>query len=238
LLHTNMLTVNRVKMSKSLGNSFNPVELFTGMALDAETVSATPSEAKLGGKHPLLDKGYSPMSVRFFMLQTHYSSTLDFSNEALTAAEKGFKRLMEAIRTLEKLTPSADSTVDVADLRKRCLAAMNDDFNTPILMAELFDGVRITNSVKDGKERLDAASLDELRKLMHGFVFDVLGLKDDLSNDAGDLAGNLMQLIIQLRAQARKDKNFGVADQIRDGLGAAKVKLKDTPDGTDWYVEE
>ena len=237
-LHTNMLTVNGTKMSKSLGNSFNPVELFTGRVCLPDSESATPSQAKLGDQHPLLDKGYSPMTVRFFMLQTHYSSTLDFSNEALTAAEKGFKRMLEALKTLDKLPVSDRCTVDIAGLKSRCMSAMNDDFNTPVLMAQLFDAVRLVNSVKDGKEFLDQTNLEALQTLMHQFVFDVLGLKDDLTQGSGDLPNAIMGLIIQWRAQARKDKNFAWADQIRDGLTSIQVKLKDGPEGTEWYVED
>lgn len=236
-LHTNMLTVNGVKMSKSLGNSFLPVELFTGLELLPESESASPSHAKLGGKHKLFSKGYTPMTARFFMMQTHYSSTLDISDVALQAAEKGFKRLMEAFNTLGKLKPSAQSSYDVTALGDRCRAAMNDDFNTPILISELFDAVRIINSVNDGKESLTAADIEALKALLHGYVYEVLGLKDDITTEAGDLSQGLMQLIIALRQTSRKEKNFAMADQIRDGLGAVNVKLKDTPTGTEWYVE-
>ena len=156
-LHTNMLTVNGARMSKTAGNGFLPKELFTG-------------------NHPLLERGYSPMTVRFFMAQSHYRSTLDFSNEALQAAEKGYKRLMEGISTLEKLTPSSASTVDIAALRDACYKAMNDDFNSPVLIAQLFDAVRIINSINDKKETISAKDLDDFKNLMNDFVFDVLGL--------------------------------------------------------------
>jgi cysteinyl-tRNA synthetase len=235
-LHTNMLTVNGRKMSKSLGNSFLPVELFTGLEVASDSPSANPSEAKMGRQHPILDKGYSPMSVRFLMLQTHYSSTLDFSNEALQAGEKGFMRLMEAMKNLDRLTVSATSTVDVAALNAQAYAAMNDDFNTPILVATLFEAVRFVNLVKDGKETLDEASLEALKVLMKSFVHDVLGLKDDLSGSS-DLAEGLMQVIIGLRAQVRQDKNWAMSDRIRDDLGKIKIKLKDGAAGTEWYVE-
>lgn len=239
-LHTNMLTVGGVKMSKSLGNSFLPIELFTGRELLPESPSAASFEARLGGKHKLFSKGYSPMTLRFLQIQTHYSSTLDISDEALLAAEKGFKKLIEAIKTLEKVAASASGpgVYDVEGLRLKCAAAMNDDFNTPILLSHLFEAVRVVNSAKDGKEQLDAAAIDTMRKLLHDYVFEILGLKDDLSVEAGDLSDGLMQLIISLRQTSRKEKNFAMADQIRDGLAAVKVKLKDTPTGTEWYVEE
>ncbi|HTL82323.1 MAG TPA: cysteine--tRNA ligase [Bacteroidia bacterium] len=236
-IHTNMLTLNGQKMSRSLGNVFLPVELFTGMKLAADSPSATPSQAKLDGKHPLFEKGYSPMTVRFFMLQTHYSSTLDFSNEALQASEKGFRKLMEAIRVLEKLKPSAKSSVDVAAIEKNCYDAMNDDFNTPILLAQLFDTVKYINSVNDGKETISENDLGLLRKTMHGFVFDVLGLKDDIRENAGDTTEGLMQLIIRMRADARNKKDFATSDLVRDELAKLHIVLKDGKEGTGWEMK-
>ena len=134
-VHTNMLTVNGARMSKTAGNGFLPRELFTG-------------------DHPLLERGYSPMTVRFFMAQSHYRSTLDFSNEALQAAEKGYKRLMESIRRIRKIEPSAHSSVNIDELRAACYSAMNDDFNSPVLIAHLFEAVRIINSAIDKKRPL------------------------------------------------------------------------------------
>jgi len=159
-MHTNMLTVNGARMSKTAGNGFLPQELFTG-------------------NHPLLERGYSPMTVRFFMAQSHYRSTLDFSNEALQAAEKGYKRLMESLSNLRRIQPSDSSSVNVAALRDNCYAAMNDDFNTPVLISHLFEGVRIVNAAIDGKETLSAADLELLQHVMKTFVFDVLGLVDE-----------------------------------------------------------
>ncbi|HEU4716536.1 MAG TPA: DALR domain-containing protein, partial [Bacteroidia bacterium] len=236
-IHTNMLTVNGQKMSKSLGNSFLPVELFTGQKLAADSRSANLTEAKLDGKHPALDKGYSPMTVRFFMLQTHYSSTLDFSNEALQASEKGFRKLMEAVRILDKLKAGEQSTFDVEGFRGRCTDAMNDDFNTPILIAQLFDAVRIINSVNDGKEFLTAKDISALKKTMHDFVFSVLGLKDDMMESAGDLSEGLMQLIIRIRAEARAKKDFQTSDLVRDELGKLHIVLKDGKEGTGWELK-
>lgn len=236
-VHTNMLTVNGQKMSKSLGNSFLPIELFTGRKLDPSSPSASPYEAIMGEKHPLLDKGYSPMTIRFFGLQTHYSSTLDFSNEALQASEKGFRKLMEALRTLEKIQPSDKSSYDVAALRQRCYDAMNDNLNSPILIAELFDAVRVINSVRDGKETLSAADIASLKQTMSDFVFDVLGLKDDVMESAGNTTEGLMQLIIRMRADARAKKDFATSDLVRDELAKVHIVLKDSKEGTSWEIK-
>ncbi|HLG03094.1 MAG TPA: DALR domain-containing protein, partial [Bacteroidia bacterium] len=237
-VHTNMLTLNGQKMSRSVGNVFLPVELFTGRKLAADSPSATPSEAKLAEKHPLFEKGFSPMTVRFFMLQSHYSSTLDFSNDALLAAEKGFRKLMEAIRVMEKLQPSGKSTFDVPEFEQRCYEAMNDDFNTSVLLAELFDAVRIINSVADGREQLTATAIQKLQETVHTFVFDVLGLKDDILIAAtSEVTDGLMQLIIRMRDQARAKKDFAASDLIRDELAKLQIVLKDGKEGTSWEIK-
>ncbi len=217
-MHTNMLTVNGVRMSKTAGNGFLPKELFTG-------------------DHPLLERGYFPMTVRFFMAQSHYRSTLDFSNEALQAAEKGYKKLMESLSVLEKLSPSVSSSVNITELEERCYAAMNDDFNSPVLIANLFDGVRIINSVNDKKETLSAADLEGLKKLMHAFVFEVLGLRDESKSMAGsDVIEGLMNLIIDIRRSARENKDWATSDKIRDELKAVGVEIKDTKEGVEWRI--
>lgn len=219
-MHTNMLTVNGTRMSKSAGNGFLPKELFTG-------------------DHPLLDKGYSPMVVRFFMAQAHYRSPLDFSNDALQAAEKGFQKLMTAGETLQKLPVNTESSVDIKNLRENCYKAMNDDFNSPILIAQLFDAVRIINSVNDGKEKINQEDLNLLKSIYKSFVFDVLGLKNDRSDseDKNELTADLMDIIINLRLEAKKNKDFTTSDKIRDELKNLKVVLKDTKDGTEWEKE-
>lgn len=217
-MHGNMLTMNGQKMSKSLGNAFSPAEL-------------------IAGDHPLLDQGYSPMTVRFFMLQTHYSSTLDFSNDALKASEKGFRRLMEGIKTLNGLTPVDTSEYDASALEKKCIEAMNDDFNTPILISHLFDGVRAINSAKDGDLKMDAATIDLLKSVYKSFVFDVMGLRAEDAGSDNDLLDGLMQTIIELRAEARDRKDWGTSDKIRDDLTALKVQLKDGKEGTSWVFE-
>lgn len=217
-MHTNMLTVNGVRMSKTAGNGFLPNELFTG-------------------NHHLLEQGYSPMTVRFFMAQSHYRSTLDFSNEALQAAEKGYKRLMESIARLPKLEASEKSTVDIAEIRDNCYAAMNDDFNSPVLVSHLFDAVRVINSVADKKESLTADDIELLKELMQIFVFDVLGLIDESEGNANsDVINGLMNLIIDIRKSARENKDWATSDKIRDELKAAGVEIKDTKDGVEWRI--
>jgi cysteinyl-tRNA synthetase len=216
-MHTNMLTVNGARMSKSAGNGFLPGELFTG-------------------NHPLLNKGYSPMAVRFFMLQAHYRSTLDFSNEALDAAEKGYKRLMNAIALLEKIVPAVKANIDVDldALTARCYAAMDDDFNSPVLMAELFELVRLINSVYDGKQQVDETALSQIKKVLNDFVFDIMGLKDDqLGTDNASL-DKLMALVISLRNEAKQNKDYATSDKIRNELNAIGIQLKDSKDGTLW----
>lgn len=214
-MHTNMLTVNGTRMSKSAGNGFLPGELFSG-------------------DHPLLDKGYSPMTVRFFMLQAHYRSTLDFSNEALDAAEKGFRRLLNAISLLEKIKPTEKAkSIDLAGLKSKCYEAMNDDFNSPVLIAELFEAVRLINTIYDGKLAISAADLQELNELMHSFVEDVLGLKDD-SIQADDSMDSLMDIIIDIRNEAKQNKDFTTSDRIREKLNSIGIQLKDSKEGTIW----
>jgi cysteinyl-tRNA synthetase len=215
-MHTNMLTVNGARMSKTAGNGFLPQELFTG-------------------NHPLLERGYSPMTVRFFMAQSHYRSTLDFSNEALQAAEKGYKRLMESLSNLPRIQPSDSSGVNVAALRDNCYAAMNDDFNTPVLISHLFEGVRIVNAAIDGKETLSAADLELLQHVMKTFVFDVLGLVDETKADAkSHVVDGLMKLVLEIRSEARAKKDWATSDKIRDNLKAIGIEIKDGKDGTDW----
>jgi cysteinyl-tRNA synthetase len=189
-MHTNMLTVNGTRMSKSAGNGFLPGELFTG-------------------NHPLLEKGYSPMGVRFFMMQTHYRSTLDFSNDALQASEKGYARLMNAIKLLDTLKTGNTSTSNIAELKAKCYEAMNDDFNAPILVANLFEGARIINSVNDGKETITADDLAILKTTMHSFVFDVLGLKSESSNTSKDKAlQGVMEIILEITQGCKSEKRF------------------------------
>lgn len=213
-MHTNMLTVNGTRMSKSAGNGFLPHELFSG-------------------NHPLLNRGYAPMSVRFFMLQAHYRSTLDFSNEALEASDKGYKRLMNAIALLPKLKVSNVSEINVAEIKNRCIQAMDDDFNSPVLIAEIFEVVRIINSVYDGKTKIDLAGLEQLTLLINDFVYDILGLREDSTESNGDLE-KLMNFLIKLRHEAKAAKDYATSDLIRNGLQEIGFQLKDSKEGTIW----
>jgi cysteinyl-tRNA synthetase len=215
-MHTNMLTVNGVRMSKSAGNGFLPLELFSG-------------------NHPLLDKGYAPMAVRFFMMQSHYRSTLDFSNEALQASEKGYARLMTAMESLKHLPVAEKSSINVQQWEQDFYAAMDDDFNSPVLIAHLFDAVKGINNIKEGRDSISSSDLDHLKKLMQGFVYDVLGLQQEGTSDSGkDTLKKVMDLVIHLRAEARNRKDFAVSDQIRDRLIEAGIQLKDTKNGVEW----
>jgi len=212
-MHTNMLTVNGTRMSKSAGNGFLPGELFTG-------------------NHPLLKKGYSPMTVKFFMLQAHYRSTLDFSNEALDASEKGFRRLMSAISLLPKLMASEQSDVEIDPLRANCIQAMNDDFNSPIVIAELFEAVRIINTIYDGATKISAKELENLKALMNDFVVEVFGLKDEESSNTE--LNDVLAMVIALRKEAKENKDYATSDKIRIGLQEMGIQLKDSKDGTTW----
>ncbi|MBK7147434.1 MAG: cysteine--tRNA ligase [Bacteroidetes bacterium] len=213
-MHTNMLTVNGQKMSKSLGNSFLPHELFTG-------------------SHKLLERGYSPMTVRFFMLQAHYRSTLDFSNTALQAAEKGYQRLMNALKLVGGLKTSDTSTCRIAELKADIYHALNDDFNTSVAIAGLFEGVRIINSINDGKDTITTSDKDLLQKLFKEITEDVLGLKEE-SGAGSDKVDGLMNLILELRKDVRAKKDFATSDKIRDELLKVGIQVKDGKDGVTW----
>lgn len=216
-IHGNMLTVNGQKMSKSLGNSFLPLEL-------------------ISGDHPLLERGYSPMTVRFFMLQAHYSSTLDFTNEALNAAEKGYKRLMAATETLNRISPANVSSMNVGDFIDKCYAAMNDDFNCPILLATLFEGVNFINRAVEKQESLNEADLALFKEKFLGFIHDVLGLRNEKQEGNSDLVDGLMQTIIELRGEAKAKKDFATSDAIRDKLKAINIQIKDGKEGATWEM--
>ncbi|RIJ48921.1 cysteine--tRNA ligase [Maribellus luteus] len=219
-MHNNMITINGQKMARSLGNFITLKELFSG-------------------KHAMLQQAYSPMTIRFFILQAHYRSTIDFSNEALQASEKGLERLMASVKTLGELSASDQSTVDVASLKDKCFAALSDDLNSPIAIAHLFDGVKMINSIKAGNEKISASDLEELKTFYQNIVFDVLGLKEEEAADAGDnqaLAG-AMELLINLRRDAKANKDWATADKIRDDLSAIGIELKDTKDGVEWSLK-
>lgn len=218
-LHTNMLTVGGQRMGKSVGNYISPAQLFSG-------------------DHAMLSKGYSPMTVRFFMLQTHYASTLDFSDEALGAAEKGLRKLMNAVKTIDHLTANGTiSSENIDGFISNCHAAMNDDFNSPILLAHLFDGVRYINSIKDNKATITEHDLFKLKKLYHDFVITILGLQFE-DEGKSDVLNDAMKALLTLRENARKNKDFATSDKIRDELMKANIIIKDGKDGASWEVVE
>ena len=187
-----------------------------------------------------LAQAYSPMTIRFFVLQAHYRSTLDFSNEALQAAEKGLDRLMKGVETLAKIKPAAASTVDPADLERRCRAAMDDDLNSPMVISALFDWVRTINQLADGAQTITAEDLAALRATVDRYVFDILGLRDEKA--AGSAAGRdyvtpLVEMLLAERLKARAAKDWAASDRIRDGLAAAGIRVKDRKEGSDWELE-
>ncbi|MBK5213075.1 MAG: cysteine--tRNA ligase [Flavobacteriaceae bacterium] len=220
-MHANMLTLNGKKMSKSTGNYILPNEMFTG-------------------ENDILSKPFSPTVTKFFMFQAHYRSILDFSNDALEASEKGFNRLMDAYKMLGEISTSdlsartEKSSIDVESWRKACYDAMNDDFNSPILIANLFEAVKFANSIKEEKETISAKDLDLLKQTLDDFLFDVLGLEDSVSETSqdGEKLAAAVELLIQLRNQARANKDFTMSDKIRDELSAKGIQLKDGKDGT------
>jgi cysteinyl-tRNA synthetase len=218
-MHGNMLTVNGRKMAKSEGNGFTPEELVTG-------------------NHKLLEKGYSPMTVRFFMLQCHYTSTLDFSNEALQAAERGYKRMTSAMKTAKELVPSATSDENISAWTQLCYDAMNDDFNTPILISHLFEGVRIINTAKEGKLKLTAEDIALLNKTFNGFFFDVCGLSLEDNSANNEVTGQLMDFILEMRTEAKANKDFAKSDLIRDRLAQMNIQIKDSKEGTSWSIND
>jgi cysteinyl-tRNA synthetase len=213
-MHGNMLTLNGQKMSKSTGNSILPHELFSG-------------------ENKFMEKPFDPMVVRFFMMQAHYRSTLDFTSEALAAAEKGYDRLMEAMKLLGELKTSNESSQDVSALIKSFYNAMNDDFNAPVLVANIFEAVKYINSVNDSKETISAADLQSLNTELNAFVNDVLGIKSSTSG-SNDRLDPVMDLVLDLRQEARAKKDWDTSDKIRDGLAAAGITVKDSKDGSSW----
>ena len=215
-MHANMLTLNGKKMAKSTGNNILPKELFSG-------------------DNDVLSKSYSPSIARFFMLQANYRSILDFSDEALGAAEKGFHKLMDAVALIPNLPTSKNSSVAIAEWKQKCYDAMNDDFNSPVLIANLFEAVKIINAVEAKKATLTAEDLKELKESIHSFIFDVLGLEAVTAlenNQDSERLANVVELLIELRAKARANRDFETGDKIRDELAANGIQLKDSKEGT------
>ena len=216
-MHNNMITINGQKMGKSLGNFITLDEFFTG-------------------SHPLLTQAYAPMTIRFFILQAHYRSTVDFSNEALQASEKGLARLLEAYERLQKIVPAAQSTIDVKGLRDRCEEAMCDDLNTPIVISHLFDACKAINTVADGKGSISADDLEELKAVFSLFVEDVLGIKTEADDNKNDAYKKAVDLLLDLRLQAKQNKDWATSDKIRNELTALGFSIKDTKDGFEWSL--
>lgn len=216
-MHNNMITINGQKMGKSLGNFITLDEFFTG-------------------SHALLAQAYSPMTIRFFILQAHYRSTVDFSNEALQAAEKGYYRLMQAYKTLKNLTASKSSSIAVNDYMQKCYDAMNDDMNTPIVISHLFEMAKVINTVNDKKATLTQDDIDSMKAVFDTFVFGVMGLKDESSVDNSALIDGLMGMVLEMRATAKANKDWATSDKIRDALSALGVTVKDGKDGAVWEI--
>ena len=222
-MHNNMISINGQKMGKSLGNFITLDQFFTG-------------------EHELLAQAYNAMTIRFFILQAHYRSTVDFSNEALQASEKGLARLMDAYSNLMKLKAGETTTVDVKGLREKCYEAMNDDLNSPIVISHLFDAARAINSVKDGKGSISAEDLKELQEVFHLFVFDILGMQDTATaaasgqDNSREAFSKAVDLLLSIRQQAKANKDWATSDKIRNELTAIGFTIKDTKDGAEWKI--
>ena len=214
-MHNNMITIAGQKMGKSLGNFITLDEFFSGT-------------------HEKLEQAYHPMVIRFFLLQAHYRSTVDFSNDALKAAEKGLIRLFSAIQTLQELSPKDKSSIDISVFSSKCKEAMNDDLNTPIVLSHLFDAVKIINSTKEGKHDLTIEDIEKLKQLFNKYALTIFGLcNTEEENNTSDLDG-LMSLILDIRHQSKEKKDWETADKIRDRLSDLNIKIKDTKDGANW----
>ena len=222
-VHNNMITIDGQKMGKSYGNFITMEQLFNG-------------------SHPKLEQAYSPMTIRFFILQAHYRSTLDFSNAALQAAEKGFDRLMKGVETLGKLKPSAATSeaVKPAELEARCREAMDDDLNSPMVISALFDYVRLINQIAEGKATISEADLAELKRIFDLYVFEILGLRNEKQEGAAggsDMLAKVVDMILAVRQDAKANKDWATSDKIRNELTAIGIRVKDRKDGVDWELE-
>ncbi len=218
-MHNNMITINGQKMGKSLGNFINLEEFFTG-------------------SHRMLAQAYAPMTIRFFILQAHYRSTVDFSNEALQAAEKGLNRLLDAYRAINRIKPAGNSSADVQGLRQKCYDALNDDLNSAIVLSHLYEAATIINSAVAGTVNLTQADIDEVRGLYDTFLFDILGIKDDKQQGNNSEAfGKAMDILLDIRAKAKENKDWATSDRIRDELTEAGFEIKDGKDGAEWKLK-
>jgi cysteinyl-tRNA synthetase len=219
-MHNNMITIEGQKMGKSLGNFITLEEMFSGT-------------------HEKLEKAYSPMTIRFFMLQAHYRSTLDFSNEALQASEKGLERLFNAFELIDKLPVSKESSYDIERLKSDVFDALNDDLNTPIMLSHLFDAAKYINSVKAGSESITAEDAATLKQLFSDLLFDICGLKQEESsqNQGNSKLNEVMDILLNLRIDAKANKDYATADKIRDELQNAGFIIKDKKDGFEWELK-
>lgn len=218
-VHNNMITVGGQKMGKSLGNFITLEEFFTG-------------------SHKLLTQAYSPMTIRFFILQAHYRSTVDFSNEGLQAAEKGMSRLLDAYRAIDRIKPSAISSADVKALRRKCYDAMNDDLNSAIVLSHLYEAATTINSAVAGTVTLTQTDMDEVRSLFDTFLFGILGIRDESKSGCNNEAfGKAIDILLDLRAQAKANKDWATSDKIRDELAKAGFEIKDGKDGSEWKLK-
>ena len=223
-MHNNMITIAGKKMGKSYNNFITLDEFFTG-------------------NHPLLEQAYTPMTIRFFILQAHYRSTVDFSNEALQAAKKGLDRLLQAIKELDRIEASKDGAVKmdfVEELQQKCYDALNDDLNSPILISHLFDACRVINQIVDKKQTIAADALVALRTLFHTFAFDILGLTSEADGNAEREAafGKAIDLLLDIRATAKANKDWATSDKVRNELAALGFEVKDTKDGATWRLNK
>jgi len=223
-MHNNMITIAGKKMGKSYNNFITLDEFFTG-------------------NHPLLEQAYTPMTIRFFILQAHYRSTVDFSNEALQAAKKGLDRLLQAIKELDRIEGSKDGAVKmdfVNELQEKCYAALNDDLNSPILISHLFDVCRTINQIVDKKQTIATDALDALRTLFHTFAFDILGLTSEADGNAEreEAFGKAIDLLLEIRATAKANKDWATSDKVRNELAALGFEVKDTKDGATWRLNK
>ncbi|SFD30670.1 cysteine--tRNA ligase [Algibacter pectinivorans] len=217
-MHANMLELNGQRMSKSTGNTVNPDEL-------------------LSGNNAFFSKAYSPSVIRFFVAQSSYRSVLDLTDDGLLASEKGFYRLMDAVNLLDGLKASATSSIDIPAWKQKCYDAMNDDFNSPILIAHLFEAAKYINQIKEGQATLSTEDLNLLKETINSFVFDVLGLENATKSDSGtDKLSGAVDVLIRLRQDARANKDFAMSDKIRDELAEVGIQLKDGKDGTTFSV--
>ena len=216
-LHNNMITIGGQKMGKSLGNFITLNEFFTG-------------------NHPKLDKAYSPMTIRFFILQAHYRSTLDFSNEALSAAEKGMKKLFETQRNINNLPTSSTTSVDFNAVFTKCVEAMCDDFNTPVVIANMFEVSRLVNLISDKKETITEADKLALKENFEIVFSEILGMKSEQSDNTSNIIEGLMSIIAEMRADARANKDWAKSDMIRDRLAEVGITIKDGKDGAKWEI--